>query len=162
MRVFSAALFGGLAVALASRVAAAEILTIGVSQETTSAYPNYWVTTPNQKIAAHMFNNLVEMNHQNRPTPGFAESWKPLDDKIWEFKLRKGVKSYDWRAAPHGAALFLFGRSFRPRAENVLHGPAQTDARGVRVGQQLSQRLRATRKTRHGIFKQAPTPVVTD
>ena len=63
MRVFSAALFGGLAVALASRVAAAESLTIGVSQETTSAYPNYWVTPPNQKIAAHMFNSLVEMNH---------------------------------------------------------------------------------------------------
>ena len=95
MRILSAAVLGGLAAALVSGAATAEDLTIGVSQETTSAYPNYWVTTPNQQIAAHMFNNLVEMNHQNRPTPGLAESWKPVDDKTWEFKLRKGVKFHD-------------------------------------------------------------------
>ena len=95
MKTFSAAIVGGLAAALVSGAATAENLTIGVSQETTSAYPNYWVTTPNQQIAAHMFNNLVEMNHQNRPTPGLAESWKPIDDKTWEFKLRKGVKFHD-------------------------------------------------------------------
>ncbi|MDP6883929.1 MAG: ABC transporter substrate-binding protein, partial [Rhodospirillales bacterium] len=95
MKAISAAIAGGLAATLISGAATAENLTIGVSQETTSAYPNYWVTTPNQQIAAHMFNNLVEMNHQNRPTPGLAESWKPVDDKTWEFKLRKGVKFHD-------------------------------------------------------------------
>ena len=95
MRKISAAVLGGLAAALVSGAATAQNLTIGVSQETTSAYPNFWVTTPNQQIAAHMFNNLVEMNHQNRPTPGLAESWRPVDDKTWEFKLRKGVKFHD-------------------------------------------------------------------
>ena len=42
-----------------------------------------------------MFNSLVEMDHQNRLTPGLAVSWRPLDDEVWEFKLRKGVKFQD-------------------------------------------------------------------
>ncbi|OFW39070.1 MAG: hypothetical protein A3J29_05560 [Acidobacteria bacterium RIFCSPLOWO2_12_FULL_67_14b] len=88
-------LFIALAGASVACTAAAETLTIGVSQETSSAYPNWWVTTPNQQVASHIYNNLVQMNHQNRPTPGLAESWSAVDDKVWEFKLRKGVKFHD-------------------------------------------------------------------
>ena len=88
-------LFGVLAATLLVGSAAAETLTIGVSQETSSTWPNAWISTPNQQIASNMFNNLTEMDHQNRLQPGLAVSWAPLDDQTWEFKLREGVKFQD-------------------------------------------------------------------
>jgi peptide/nickel transport system substrate-binding protein len=70
-------------------------LRIGVSGETTSLYPNWFVTTANQQIASHIFDNLVEMNASSIPQPGLAESWSTVDDHTWEFKLRHGVKFTD-------------------------------------------------------------------
>ena len=73
----------------------AKTLTIGIAGETTSLYPNWFVTTPNQQVMSHIFNNLVEMDADNKPRPALAESWRPIDDKTWEFKLRKDVKFHD-------------------------------------------------------------------
>jgi len=70
-------------------------LRVGLSAETTSLYPNWWVTTGNQQIASHIFDNLVQMDASSIPQPGLAESWKPVDELTWEFKLRRGVKFHD-------------------------------------------------------------------
>lgn len=70
-------------------------LRIGVVQETSSLYPNWFVSTPNQQIASHIFEPLVQMDADNKPQPALAESWKLVDDKTWEFKLRQGVKFHD-------------------------------------------------------------------
>lgn len=70
-------------------------LTIGVAQETSSLYPNWFVSTPNQQIASHIFEPLVSMSPDNKPQPALAESWKAVDDTTWEFKLRDGVTFHD-------------------------------------------------------------------
>jgi peptide/nickel transport system substrate-binding protein len=70
-------------------------LTVGVVQETSSLYPNWFVSTPNQQIASHIFETLVQMDPDNKPQPALAESWKTVDDKTWEFKLRRGVTFHD-------------------------------------------------------------------
>jgi peptide/nickel transport system substrate-binding protein len=45
-------------------------------------------------VQRQIFENLVRFEN-NKPVPGLAESWKQLDDKTWEFKLRPGVKFHD-------------------------------------------------------------------
>ena len=80
---------------LATTQAEAVDLRVGLSAETTSLYPNWFVTTGNQQIASHIFDNLVEMDANSIPQPGLAESWSPVDDRTWEFKLRRGVKFHD-------------------------------------------------------------------
>ncbi len=70
-------------------------LTIGVAQETNSLYPNWFVGTPNQQIATHIFEPLVRMDADNIPQPALAESWTAVDDTTWEFKLRQGVTFHD-------------------------------------------------------------------
>lgn len=70
-------------------------LRIGVAQETNSLFPNWFVGTPNQQIASHIFEPLVQMDANNIPQPALAESWTAIDDKTWEFKLRQGVKFHD-------------------------------------------------------------------
>ena len=88
------ALFVSLFCLAVAHAGAAE-LRVGLSAETTSLYPNWFVTTGNQQIASHIFDNLVEMDANSIPQPGLAESWSPVDDRTWEFRLRHGVKFHD-------------------------------------------------------------------
>jgi peptide/nickel transport system substrate-binding protein len=85
---------GLLAATIAAPAAAAD-LRIGLAAETTSLFPNWFVTTGNQQMASHVFDNLVAMDASSNLTPGLAESWTPVDDTTWEFKLRHGVKFHD-------------------------------------------------------------------
>jgi peptide/nickel transport system substrate-binding protein len=86
---------GLLAAFAASTAAGAADLRVGLAAETTSLYPNWFVTTGNQQIASHIFDNLVEMDANSIPQAGLAESWAPVNDTTWEFKLRHGVKFHD-------------------------------------------------------------------
>ena len=88
------------AVAIASAIAftapvAADELKIAVAADVTSIDPHFFNLFPNNNIAEHIFDKLVQMDPDSRMIPGIATSWKTVDDKTWEFKLRKGVKFHD-------------------------------------------------------------------
>ncbi len=72
----------------ASGVAQAQSVTVGVSAPVTSMDPHYHTLTPNTQAHSHIFDRLVETDAKARLRPGLAESWKLIDDKTWEFKLR--------------------------------------------------------------------------
>ena len=75
--------------------AAAQELKIAVAADVTSIDPHFFNLFPNNNIAEHIFDKLVQMDADSRMIPGIATSWKALDEKTWEFKLRKGVKFHD-------------------------------------------------------------------
>src|SRR5437867_1922241 len=75
--------------------ASAADLSIGVGADVTAIDPHYHNVTPNNNVAAHIFDYLVLRDERQRPIPGLAESWKTIDPLTWEFKLRKGVKFHD-------------------------------------------------------------------
>jgi peptide/nickel transport system substrate-binding protein len=75
--------------------AAAAQITIGIGADVTAMDPHYHNVTPNNNVAAHIFDYLVLRDERERPIPGLAESWKALDPLTWEFKLRRGVKFHD-------------------------------------------------------------------
>jgi peptide/nickel transport system substrate-binding protein len=91
--------------------ASAAELRVGLSAETTSLYPNWFVTTGNQQIASHIFDNLVEMDANSIPQPGLAESWSPVDDHTWEFRLRHNVKFHDGTPFTADQVLTTFDQS---------------------------------------------------
>jgi len=74
---------------------AAADLTIGIGADVTAIDPHYHNVTPNNNVAAHIFDYLVLRDERQRPIPGLAESWKAIDPLTWEFKLRRGVKFHD-------------------------------------------------------------------
>src|SRR5258705_2549390 len=74
---------------------AAQDLKIEVAADVTSIDPHFFNLFPNNNIAEHIFDKLVQMDPDSRMIPGIATSWKAIDDKTWEFKLRKGVKFHD-------------------------------------------------------------------
>ena len=73
----------------------AQELKIAVAADVTSIDPHFFNLFPNNNIAEHIFDKLVQMDPDSKMIPGLATSWKTVDDKTWEFKLRKGVKFHD-------------------------------------------------------------------
>ncbi|HEY4252843.1 MAG TPA: ABC transporter substrate-binding protein [Roseomonas sp.] len=73
----------------------AQALTIAVQQEPTAIDPHFHYTAPNNQIARHIFDNLIHTDAHLQPHPGLAESWRVIDDRTWEFRLRRGVTFHD-------------------------------------------------------------------
>ncbi|MBP7065454.1 ABC transporter substrate-binding protein [Ferrovibrio sp.] len=116
----STALFGlGLAVAgIAPGIgqALAQELKIGLSAEPSALDPHYHNLGPNHQIAAHLFDALLQQDENQKLAPGLAESWKPISETTWEFKLRKGVKFHD--GSPFTAADVVFSLNRPPKVPN--------------------------------------------
>src|SRR4051794_33029382 len=83
------------AVSLSCATSIAQELKIAVAADITSADPHFFNLFPNNNLGEHIFDKLVQMDPDSKMIPGIATSWKPIDDKTWEFKLRKGVKFHD-------------------------------------------------------------------
>ena len=87
-----AALFAtGLAMAAPANVAAQD-LRMALSSEPSAMDPHFHNLTPNNALTSHVYERLVHFDAKHKPIPGLATSWKTIDDKTWEFKLRTGVR----------------------------------------------------------------------
>jgi peptide/nickel transport system substrate-binding protein len=94
MKMIIAAAAFAASVAFTSGVQAAE-LKIGLAASTTSMDPQFYVGGPNSAMARNIFDGLVNQDEKQQIQPALAVSWKIVDDKTWEFKLRPNVKFHD-------------------------------------------------------------------
>ena len=108
------------ALALMSGAAVSEELKLGIMTEPSSIDPNWQNFPQNHANGDHWSETLVLKDNQQNAKPLLATSWKTLpdDNKVWEFKLRKGVKFHDGSAftaddvlATHKYALTVKGSS---------------------------------------------------
>jgi peptide/nickel transport system substrate-binding protein len=81
--------------ALAVGAAEAQTLRMGVGAQITSTDPHFHNISPNNAFASMVFDNLIETDDRARVRPGLAESWRPVGEDVWEFRLRRGVKFHN-------------------------------------------------------------------
>jgi peptide/nickel transport system substrate-binding protein len=65
-------------------------------------------------VGAAVFDSLVGRDADGRIVPELAESWKPLDDTTWQFKLRRNVVFHDGEPFNADAVRFTVGRVLDP------------------------------------------------
>ena len=70
----------------------AQELNLAVGAPVTSLDPHYHALSPNYAVADMLFDSLTTFDAKGRLQPRLAESWKPVAEDDWEFKLRPGVK----------------------------------------------------------------------
>jgi len=104
---------------MVSGFAFAAQIVIGSALEPSSIDPHYHNLGPNNAIARHIFESLVDTNEKQQLGPGLAVSWKPINDTTWEFKLRQDVKFHDGTPFTADDVLFTF-----ERAPNVEASPS--------------------------------------
>jgi peptide/nickel transport system substrate-binding protein len=98
--------------------AAAQTLNFGVGGAITSVDPHFYNASPNNSLAIHIFDRLVERDSKAQPYPGLAVSWRPLSETTWEFKLREGVTWHDGKPFTADDVAFTIAR-----APNVPNSP---------------------------------------
>ncbi len=108
-------LIGTLAAGLIGAASAQE-LKIGLSAEPSAMDPHFHNLTPNNSLTKHVFDRLTNQDENQLVKPGLAVSWRNLDDKNWEFKLRSGVKFTDGSDFTANDVIYSFCRA--PRVEN--------------------------------------------
>ncbi|MBN9063640.1 MAG: hypothetical protein BGP06_07115 [Rhizobiales bacterium 65-9] len=92
---------------------------IGVRTETQSMDPHFSYIGTSKATVLNVFDLLIERDKDLRLQPGLAESWKKIGDRLWEFKLRPGVKWHDGVPFTADDVLFTF-----KRAGDVPNSPA--------------------------------------
>jgi len=102
-----------LAVALLGTAAAgvqAQTLNIAFADPLSSLDPQLNNHAGDRSVDLHFWDLLVENNY-NKLQPGLAVSWKNIDPKTWEFKLRPNVKWQDGKPFTAEDVIFSYQRA---------------------------------------------------
>jgi peptide/nickel transport system substrate-binding protein len=85
-------------------------LTIVVGGAFTSMDPHYHNLGPNNALTGYVFEPLIRFDPEFQPEPSLAVSWKAVDEKTWEVKLREGVTFHDGSPFTAEDVVFSFAR----------------------------------------------------
>lgn len=102
-------LFAALGLAAAGP-AVAQSLTAAMAAPITSVDPHFYNAAPNNGLALHIFERLVERSAEAQLLPGLAVSWTPIGETKWEFKLRPGATWHDGEKVTPDDVVFTVGR----------------------------------------------------
>jgi peptide/nickel transport system substrate-binding protein len=79
----------------ATQALAQRVLNIGASSAPTGMDPHYHSSNMNNAQLRQVFDLLIDLDSSGRFVPRLAESWRAVDDRTWEFRLREGVRFHD-------------------------------------------------------------------
>jgi ABC-type transport system substrate-binding protein len=88
------------------------------------------------QLQAEPSDRIVKQDINQQLIPGLAESWHLVDDKTWEFKLRKGVVWHDGTPFTAGDILFTAERS-----EEGIPGSPTTPTRFFLLGDKKYKKI---------------------
>ncbi|WP_159992260.1 ABC transporter substrate-binding protein [Roseomonas sp. 18066] len=104
------ALLAALLLGVALPAQAQSSLTLGISAAPASVDPHFNQGTSTQTLTYHVFDTLTDRRPDASLAPGLALSWTPIEDTVWEFRLRPGVRFSDGTPFTAEDVAFTFAR----------------------------------------------------
>lgn len=95
----------------ASTAASAQTLSIGFADPVSSVDPQLNNHAGDRSLALHFWDSIINSRDGGKLEPALASSWKALDDKTWEFKLRNDIKWQDGTPFTADDIVFSFQRA---------------------------------------------------
>lgn len=92
----------------------------------TSFDPVKTIDVATLRIGQQIYEGLVDINNELKVVPLVAESWETTDNKIWTFKIRKGIYFHDDPAFPGGKGREVTAKDVKYSLERVLDPKAKT------------------------------------
>jgi peptide/nickel transport system substrate-binding protein len=133
-----------LALLFAGQVQAAQI-TIGLSAAPNSADPYFHQVTPNNMLARHVFDTLINTDNSQTPQPNLALSWTLEGDRTWVMQLRPGVRFHDGSPFTSNDVVYSLCRALHPSGPTGSFQDASRALAGIEVLGPLSLKLRMKR-----------------
>lgn len=96
--------------ALAACALPAQELRIGLASNPSTVDPHFYNNDAVSAVVSHAYETLVALDPDTRLVPALAASWRAVDDRTWEFKLRDGVKFHDGSSLSAEDVLFSLDR----------------------------------------------------
>jgi peptide/nickel transport system substrate-binding protein len=94
-------------------------LTIAQGADITSLDPQQTQGSAPRAMIAAMFDQLVTLDHDFKIAPWVATSWKAVDDKTWEFKLRNDVEFHNGEKLTAASVKWSIERFIAPETKNI-------------------------------------------
>jgi peptide/nickel transport system substrate-binding protein len=97
---------------LAAGAASAQTtLSIGFADPISSVDPQLNNHAGDRSLALHFWDSIINSRDGGKLEPALASSWRTLDDKTWEFKLRNDIKWQDGTPFTADDIVFSFQRA---------------------------------------------------
>ncbi|HEY7689882.1 MAG TPA: ABC transporter substrate-binding protein [Dongiaceae bacterium] len=129
----------------AAERAARPELSIAMLEAMTSLDPHHQRLRSTLLVMPHVFNSLTSLDAQGRAVPALATGWRRLDDRGWEFQLRRGVRFHDGSPFSGEDVLATFARLKRLMDVPSSMGTTMAEfaAYGIEPGERLVIRTKS-------------------
>lgn len=87
-----------------------QTIEVGVETSLTTGDPHMTGSPSDMAILINLFDPLVRRAEEGKLQPSLATSWDLVEEKAWEFKLRKGVKFHNGEEFNADTVKFSIGR----------------------------------------------------
>jgi peptide/nickel transport system substrate-binding protein len=88
-------------------------LVVALADDTNNMDPRIGMGSIRSNYIRQVFESLVDVDAAGKPQPGLALSWRAVNENLWEFTLRQGVRFHDGEPFNADTVLFNFDRMFR-------------------------------------------------
>lgn len=89
-------------------------LVIAQGADIVSLDPHKANDQPSSRVTRQIYDTLIDQDEKLQLKPGLATEWKQIDEKTWEFKLRKDVKFHNGETLKASDVKFTFERLIDP------------------------------------------------
>lgn len=112
---------------------AKDTLIVATAYDAKSLDPHATNDVASSNVMEQIYDTLVKLDENDQVVGSLAESFEVLDDRTYQFNLRKGVKFHNGEELKASDVAFTFKRALSPIGGSIAHIVGDIDPDGIEV-----------------------------